>query len=132
MFLDDLLTTYQQMETSFIQNLYQFYKSFEFRLLWNVGSTLADYQRRASEAARGTDRLRGVLQLTNALQEIDSIESKGRKCFTKFKYSTNTHKWSFNIFDHAMVSIFVSVYDLLKKPAVIYVTKNMNNKCATP
>lgn len=113
MFLDDLLTTYQQMETSFIQNLYQFYKSFEFRLLWNVGSTLADYQRRASEAARGTDQLRGVLQLTNALQEIDSIESKGRKCFTKFKYSTNTHKWSFNSVDDAMVSIFVSVYDYM-------------------
>lgn len=113
MFLDDLLTTYQQMEASFTQNLYQFYKGFEFRSLWNVGDTLVNYQRRASEAARGTDQLRGVLELTNALQEIDSIESKGRKCFTKFKYSTNTHKWSFNSVDDAMVSIFVSVYDYM-------------------
>ncbi|XP_027053468.1 uncharacterized protein LOC113680633 [Pocillopora damicornis] len=101
MFLDDLLTSYQQMETSFTQNLYQFYKGFEFRSLWKVGDTLVDFQRRASEAARGNEQLRGVLELTNALQEIDSIESKGRKCFTRFKYSTNTHKWSFNSVEHA-------------------------------
>ena len=114
MFLDDLLTSYQQMETSFTQNLYQFYKGFEFRSLWKVGDTLVDFQRRASEAARGNEQLRGVLELTNALQEIDSIESKGRKCFTRFKYSTNTHKWSFNSVEHATVSNIIGVYDLKK------------------
>ena len=92
MFLDDLLTSYQQMETSFTQNLYQFYKGFEFRSLWNVEDTLLGYQRRASEAAQGTGQLRGVLELTNALQEIETIERKGQQCFTRFRYTTNTNK----------------------------------------
>ena len=35
-FLDDLLTSYGQMETSFAEHLYHFYKGFEFRSLWNV------------------------------------------------------------------------------------------------
>ncbi|KAJ7388773.1 hypothetical protein OS493_035739 [Desmophyllum pertusum] len=29
-FLDNLLTTYEEMETTFAKKLYQFYKSFEF------------------------------------------------------------------------------------------------------
>ena len=96
MFLDDLLTSYQQIETSFAKYLYKFYKGFEFRSLWNVTNKLTEFQRLASEAASGTGKLQGVLELTKALQEIDDIESKARECFTKFRYSTNTHKWSFD------------------------------------
>ncbi|KAL9982967.1 hypothetical protein ACROYT_G005082 [Oculina patagonica] len=95
-FLDDLLTSYGTMETSFTKHLLQFYKGFEFRTLWNVDDTLAQFERTAAEAAAGTGSLQGVLQLTKALEEIESLESKGRKCFTKFRYSTNTHKWSFD------------------------------------
>lgn len=107
MFLDDLLTSYQQMETSFSKYLYQFYKGFEFRSLWNVSGTLANFQRRASTAAQGTGQLQGVLELTNALQEIDDIQNRGRQCFTKFRYSTSTHKWSFDNEKDAAVCKYV-------------------------
>lgn len=103
MFLDDLLTTYGQMETSFTEHLYQFYKGFEFRSLWNVDDTLAHFVRAATEAAPGTGSLQGVLQLTKALQEIESLEDKGRQCFTTFRYTTNVHKWSFDSVTHAAV-----------------------------
>ncbi|KAJ7328567.1 hypothetical protein OS493_024484 [Desmophyllum pertusum] len=95
MFLDDLLTAHQQLETSFTKHLYQFYKGFEFRSLWNVDEKLAEFQRRASVAARGTGKIKGVRELTKALQQIDIIQNKGRHCFTKFRHATNTHKWSF-------------------------------------
>ena len=116
MFLDDLLTSYQLMENSLSKHLYQFYKAFEFSSLWNVDGTLADFQRRASEAAVGTGQLQGVLKLTRALQEIDSIQDKRRQCFTKFRHSTNIHKWSFDSVTHAAVCkcmhvcIFASIH----------------------
>ena len=96
MFLDDLLTSYQQIQTSFAKQLYQLYKGFEFRSLWNVDDKLTKYQRRAVEAARGTGKLLGVFELTNALKEINQIQNKARKCFTKFRYAVNVAKWSFD------------------------------------
>lgn len=103
MFLDDLLTAHQQLETSFTKHLYQFYKGFEFRSLWNVDEKLAEFQRRASVAARGTGKIKGVGELTKALQQIDIIQNKGRHCFTKFRHATNTHKWSFDSVQHRVV-----------------------------
>ena len=96
MFLDDLLTSYQQIETGFAQQLYQLYKGFEFRSLWIVQEKLAEFERRAVLAAQGTGNLRGVLELTKALQEIDDIENKGQRCFTKFRHTITTHKWTFD------------------------------------
>ncbi len=109
-FLDDLLTSYGTMETSFTKHLLQFYKGFEFRTLWNVDDTLAQFERTAAEAAAGTGSLQGVLQLTKALEEIESLESKGRKCFTKFRYSTNTHKWSFDNTKNAGVRMYIEAF----------------------
>lgn len=37
------------------------------------------------------------------MQEIDTIQNKGRPCFTKFRYSTNIHKRSFDSDQHAAV-----------------------------
>lgn len=105
-FLDDLLTAYGAMETSFTKHLYQLYKGFEFRTLWNVDEDLVQFERTASEAAPGTGSLQGVLQLTNALQRIESLRNTGRQCFTRFRYSTNTHKWSFDNVRNAAVSGF--------------------------
>ncbi len=105
MFLDDLLTSYGQMETGFTKHLYQFYKGFKFRTLWNVDEKLLQFERTATIVAAGTRSLQGVLQLTKALEEIKSLENKGQKCFTKFRYSTNTHKWSFDNVKDAAVSI---------------------------
>ena len=108
MFLDDLLTSYQQMESSFTKNLYQLYKGFEFRTLWNVEDTLLNHQRLAVEAAPGTGQLRGVLELTSALLAFNTLETKTRQCFTTFRYATNTHKWSFdNVKNPAVSVIFI-------------------------
>lgn len=96
MFLDDLLTTYQEIESSFSKHLYQFYKSFEFRSLWNVNDRMTTFQRRASEGAKGTGKLQGVLELTKAMREIDKIENKGQECFSRMYYAINTHKWSYD------------------------------------
>lgn len=103
MFLDDLLTSYQQIETRFARNLYQFYKSFEFRSLWDVEKRLSKFQRRAVMAAKGTGRLQGVLELTKALQQITKLENKGRRCFTKFPHSVSTLEWSFDNVNNSVV-----------------------------
>ena len=96
MFLDDLLTSYQQIETGFAQQLYQLYKGFEFRSLWIVQEKLAEFERRAVLAAQGTGNLLGVFELTKALQEIDDIENKAQLCFTKFRHAITTNKWTFD------------------------------------
>lgn len=103
MFLDDLLTSYQQIEKRFAKYLYKFYKGFEFRSLWDVKGKLAKYQRQAVEAARGNGILTGVVELTNAVQEIDNIQNEGRQCFTRFRHTINTHKWSFDNVKNAVV-----------------------------
>ncbi|XP_020909806.2 uncharacterized protein LOC110247689 [Exaiptasia diaphana] len=96
MFLDNLLTSYQKMEASFSKNLYLFYKSFEFRSLWDETQRLASFERTASEAAAGNGQLQGVVHLNNALQELDDLDSKGRQCFTRFVFTDNVHKWQFD------------------------------------
>ena len=96
MFLDDLLTSYQQIETGFAQQLYQLYKGFEFRSLWIVQEKLAEFERRAVLAAQGTGNLLGVFELTKALQEIDDIENKAQLCFTKFRHAITASKWTFD------------------------------------
>ena len=111
MFLDDLLTCYQQMETSFTKHLYMFYKGFEFRSLWDVDDRLTNFQRTATEAAPGTGQLQGVLQLNNALNEIDTIQSQGQQCFTRFRYSTNVNKWSFDTVQHEAVCKCMHAYN---------------------
>lgn len=96
MFLDSLLNSSQQIEARFAKHLYQFYKSFEFRSLWNVNKKMAKFQRRAVMAAKGTAKLQGVLELTKALREINELENKGRQCFTKFRQSVRVLGWSFD------------------------------------
>lgn len=96
MFLDDLLTSYQQIESNFTKPLYQAYKAFEFRTLWNVDNKLGEFQRLASEAAKGTRKLQGVVQLTKALKELTELQTRAHKCFTKYGYTFNTRKFSFD------------------------------------
>ncbi len=116
MLLDDLLTSYQEIETGFAEQLYQLYKSFEFRSLWNVNDRLTAFQRRASEAAKGTGKLQGVVELTKAMQELDKIESKGQDCFTRMHYSTDTHKWHFdNVKDKVVCEQMSQQINFVKK-----------------
>ncbi|XP_078356298.1 uncharacterized protein LOC144642898 isoform X2 [Oculina patagonica] len=109
MFLDDLLTSYQEIETRFARSLYQLYKSFEFRTLWDVGKRLSKFQRRAVSAAKGTGRLHGVLELTNALNQITNLENKLRRCNTKFPHDVSTETWSFDNVNNKVM------FDELKK-----------------
>lgn len=90
---------------SFTKHLYHLYKGFEFRSLWDVNTNLVQFERTASEAAPGTGMLQGALQLNMALEKVDSLTNKGRQCFTRFRHTTNTHKWSFNNVSHAAVSM---------------------------
>lgn len=104
MFLDNLLTSYGEMETSFAKHLYQFYKAFEFRTLWDVADKLLIFERTTRETAEQTKSLQGVLQLTKAFEDVEALQTKARRCFTKFRYSTDIHKWSFDNIKNAAVS----------------------------
>ena len=104
-FLDDLLTSNRHMEDSFAIQLMETFEAFEFRTLWNVQDKLFNFERTASETAKGTGKLEGVLQLTKSLEKLQELESKGRQCFTKFRYTTSTDKWSFDNVKDAAVSI---------------------------
>ncbi len=111
MFRDDLLTSYKEIETRFAKHLYQFYKSYEFRSLWDLNDRITEFQRRASKAAKGTGKLQGVVELTEAMNEIDKIELKGQKCFTSLPYKIDTHKWSFNnVKDKVVCNMHVKRY----------------------
>ena len=95
-FLDNLLTSYEKMETSFAKQLFKAYKGFEFRSLWNVGEKMESFQQRAVNAAKGTGRLDGVLNLKKALYEIEKIENTARRCFTRVHHKTWIQKWPFD------------------------------------
>ena len=84
------------MEASFSKQLYLLYKSFDFRTLWDETGRLTGFERTAREAV-GAGQLQGVVQLNNALLEIDDLESRARQCFTRFPATNdNVHKWSFD------------------------------------
>ena len=96
-FMDNLLSTYRELERSFMRKVYELYKAFEFRTLWRGYNPLATFRRVATESARGTGRLNGVVQLTGVLRRINELKDKANKCFTYNKYVTDIHKWSFDI-----------------------------------
>lgn len=130
MFLDDLLTSYQEIETRFARSLYQLYKSFEFRTLWDVGKRLSKFQRRAVSAAKGTGRLHGVLELTNALNQITNLENKLRRCNTKFPHDVSTETWSFDNVNNKVVRKQI----LMKNRHFLYIlerTKRQAHQTAT-
>lgn len=92
------------MEDSFAIQLLETFKAFEFRTLWKAEDKLFKFERTASETAKGSGKLQGVLQLTKSLEKLEELESKGRQCFTKFRYTTSTDKWSFDNVKNAAVS----------------------------
>ena len=106
-FLDDLLTSYKQMEASFVMQLLDFFKGFEFRTLWNVVDDFFKFQRTASETAMGTGKLQGILQLSKSLENLDTLGGKTRQCFTTFHPTVKIHKWSFDNIKNAAVSIIM-------------------------
>ncbi|XP_073238029.1 uncharacterized protein [Porites lutea] len=96
MFMDNLLSSYRELERSFMKKVYELYKAFKFRTLWEGNNPLASFRRVASESAKGTGRLNGVVQLTGVLRKFQTLKDKANKCFTFNKYTTDIHRWSFN------------------------------------
>lgn len=101
-FLELLIGTYQEMEGSFMKKCYELYKAFKFRTLWQTDDPIPQFQRVASEGARGR-RLNGVLELTNVLRSIQSLEADAAKCFSHNHFSTDIQRWSFNTTTHQSV-----------------------------
>ena len=95
-FTENLLSTYREMEQSFMKSVYELYKAFKFRTLWEGEDPLKDFQRVASESARGTGRLSGMIQLTTVLQKLEDVEASAVRCFTNNIYATKIKKWSFD------------------------------------
>ena len=123
-FLDDLLTSYKQLETSFAMQLLDTFKGFEFRTLWDVEDDFFQFQRTASEIAKGTGNLQGILQLCKSLQNLDTLGAKTVQCFSKFHYTSKIHKWSFDNITNAAVSIIMyeCVNTLPSMPASVVYT----------
>jgi len=93
--MENLFRIYQEMEGSFMKEVYGLYKAFRFRTLWETENPLPQFQRVASESARG-GRLNGILQLTNVLRNIQNMENRAVKCFTNNIYTTDIQKWGFS------------------------------------
>ena len=94
-----------------MRNLYNLYKAFAFRTLWEENNPLASFRRLATESARGTGRLNGALQLTEQLRKFTQIEKQAMICFTKIKYTTELTKWSFDNVKNKTVS-FIAYFFL--------------------
>ncbi|XP_020617098.1 uncharacterized protein LOC110055061 [Orbicella faveolata] len=95
-FMDNLLSTYRELEYSFMVNVYELFKAFRFRTLWEGNDPLTNFQRIATESARGTGQLNGIIQLTDVLRSMEQTETKAVQCFTNNVYTTNIKKWSFD------------------------------------
>ena len=76
--------------------LYELHKALGYQTLWNLNDLIRSFRRIASESALGVGRLNGAVELTKELQTLSEVIGKARVCFSKLKYTTSVHKWSFN------------------------------------
>ena len=103
--MENLLSTYREMERSFMESVYELYKAFKFRTLWEGENPLTEFQRVASESAHGTGRLNGMIQLTEVLQNMEKLEITAVNCFTDNIYADDVKKWSFDKDKHQEIRI---------------------------
>ena len=103
-FTENLLSTYEELERSFMEKIYQFYKAIEFRTLWLGNNPLTSFRRVASESAMETKTLVGVVELTKALDKVSQLKDKAVDCFSKDPFTTNLIKWSFDNVTNKVVS----------------------------
>lgn len=78
-----------------MKDVYDLYKAFRFKTLWDEGNPLPALQRVASEGARGGE-LNGVIGLTNVLKSIQNMETAAQRCFTNNVYTTDIRVWNFD------------------------------------
>ena len=102
--MENLLSTYERIERSFMMTVYELHKAFNFRTLWEGNDPLAEFRRVARESASGTGRLNGMIQLSNVLTKVEDLETKAVKCFTTNRYSTGIKKWAFSKAQNTAVS----------------------------
>ena len=76
--------------------LYELHKALGFRTLWNLNDLIGSFRRIASESALGVGQLNGAVELTTELETLSKVIRKVRVCFSKLKYTTSVHKWSFD------------------------------------
>ena len=98
--MENLLSVYREMESSFMKKVYELYKALQFRTLWDIPDPLEDFQR--AQFIGG--QLNGVIQLTDELQKIQRLEVKAVKCYTNNIYTTAMQRWSFDTQTHPAVS----------------------------
>ena len=104
--MENLLSSYRELETKFMRNVYELDKALSFRTLWEGNNPLASFLRVASESAWGTGRLNGDVQLESILNKVNELKDEVSKCFTYNKYSgPATFKWSFDNVKHKAVSL---------------------------
>ncbi|KAJ7392019.1 hypothetical protein OS493_014955 [Desmophyllum pertusum] len=123
-FLEHLLSTYQEMEGSFMKEVYELYKGFRFRTLWETDDPLPQFQRVASEGAQG-GRLNAIVELTNVLTSIQSLEADAVTCFSNNRPSTGIQRWSFSTTTHE------SMFNELRESGSSRFTLNIKNTCPT-
>ena len=76
--------------------LYELHKALGFHTLWNLSDLIGSFRRIASESALVVGRLNGAVELTTELETLSKVIRKVRVCFSKLKYTTSVHKWSFD------------------------------------
>ncbi|KAJ7392017.1 hypothetical protein OS493_014953 [Desmophyllum pertusum] len=99
-FMDNLLSVYREMETSFMKYVYELFKGLKFRTVWDILDPLEGFQRGMLIGGQ----LNGVIQLTKVLRNIQRLEVKAIKCYTNNIYTTGVQRWSFD--DQSHPSIF--------------------------
>ena len=105
LFLDNLLSVYKESERSFMMTVYDLFRAFRFRTLWEGKNPLIVFRRVATESAHSTGRLNGILQLTDVLKEVDDAQRKATKCFTNNHFVTDFKRWSFDNVQDKPVSL---------------------------
>ena len=75
-FTDNLLSTYKQLERSFMIKLYELHKALGYQTLWNLNDLIGSFRRIASESALGVGRLNGAVELTKELQTLSEVSAE--------------------------------------------------------
>jgi len=96
-FIEDLLSTYRELERSYMSSVYELEKALKFLTLWKGTNFLASFRRVATESARGTGRLNGDVQLTKLLYDMKKYYvHDAARCFSKISYTSNVWKLYFD------------------------------------
>ncbi|XP_078345264.1 uncharacterized protein LOC144630770 [Oculina patagonica] len=92
-FVDELLSTYRELDRSFMRNTDELHKAYKFRTLWPLRKS--DEFRKLSELERRPGQSYGQEQL-KVLQTIKGDKRIAETCLNTTTYSRNIKRWRFN------------------------------------